>query len=474
MSKDKYDEKVISTEKQKHYFEVRSPYSKLPLGAVMKSYPKDIPSIIAEAQEGSIVNRNATRKQRADVLTKAATLIEKESEAFARLIVVEAGKTIAQARKEVARCINTIRVSGEEAKRLSGEILPFDAFDGAQDRYGHSTKVPLGIVLAITPFNDPLNLVAHKLGPAIASGNSIILKPSELTPFSAIKLVDTLIQAGLDKRIVSVVFGDSSFSQELVKSKTINMVSFTGGTETAESITQIAGLKKIAMDLGGVASVLVMQDADLELAVRSCVSGAFWASGQNCIGTQHILVHKSVYKEFKSLFLEQVSTLSVGDPAMESTDVGPMINEKHAIRSEFLVDDAINKGALVLCGHSRTDNLYMPTVLENVPDNAKIAREEVFGPVVTLRQFETLKEAISIANSPDTSLHAGIFTKDLHAANYAADNLAFSGVMINDSSDFRVDIMPFGGFKYGSLGREGIRYSIDEMTQSKVICFRRG
>lgn len=473
MSEFSAESTVLEKAKKNPHTVVTSPYTQAPIGAVKLTSIDEIPNVIQRAKQGLANNKCLSRKVRASILGKAADLIEYDHEAFARLIVVEAGKTITQARKEVTRCVNTIRLSGEEAKRVAGEVIPFDAYGGAEDRHGYSVKSPIGIVLAITPFNDPLNLVAHKLGPAIAAGNSVILKPSELTPFSAQRLVDTFVQAGLAAEVITVVQGDKHLVEQLVKAQQINMVTFTGGVATGKAITAQAGLKKIAMDLGGVAPVIVMRDAHLAHAVSACVSGAFWGAGQNCIGTQHILIHKSLYSAFKQQFVMLTEGLCVGDPALDTTDMGPMITEQHAIRVEQLVNDALQHGAKLLIGHTRKGNLYMPTVLENVPDSARLATEEVFGPVVTLRPFSTIEEAVEIANRPVISLNAGIFTYNLRDADYLVQHLDVSGVMVNDSSDFRIDAMPFGGFKLGCLGREGVRYAIEEMTQSKVICFKR-
>ena len=254
-------------------------------------------------------------------------------------------------------------MSGEEAKRISGEIIPFDSFEGAIGRQGYTHVDPLGIILAITPFNDPLNLVAHKLGPAVAAGNSVILKPSELAPLSSIKLVDAFVRGGLNKHIISVVIGDADIGRELVSANDIRMVSFTGGMATGEAITKTAGLKKIAMDLGGNAPVIIMADSDLDKAVKATVSGSFWASGQNCIGTQRIFVEHSIFDKFLSAFVEQTKALNVGDPMNETTDVGPMITPEQSMRIQSWVEDAIKQGAMLLTGHQRNDNIYTPTVL---------------------------------------------------------------------------------------------------------------
>ena len=452
---------------------IMNPFTQQTIDIIPSATTTDVDTALLNAQRGFDICRTLARYQRAKILSSTADIVRQQQEDFAVLIVQEAGKTIVQARKEVSRCVNTLELSAQEAKRLSGEVIPFDSYEGAMGRQGYTHCDPLGIILAITPFNDPLNLVAHKLGPAIAGGNAVILKPSEHAPLSAMKLVDTFISAGLDENIITVVIGDANIGSKLVAADAIRMVSFTGGMATGEAITRIAGLKKIAMDLGGNAPVIVMADSDLNAAVAATVSGAFWASGQNCVGSQRIFIERSIFDQFSSKFVAQTQQLCVGDPMNEKTDMGPMITPEQSARIETWVDDAINKGATLLVGHHREGNFYHPTVLTDVPKSAQICADEVFAPVVILEPFDSFDEAINQANSLDYSLHAGIFTRNLELALSAADRLEASGVMINDSSDFRSDAMPFGGYKRGSLGREGVRYALQEMTQSKVICFNR-
>jgi NAD-dependent aldehyde dehydrogenases len=410
------------------------------------------------------------RHRRARILEEAARLVEADAAAFAELIVAEAGKTLRQAQKEVKRCVNTLKLSAEEARRNAGEVVPFEAYEGSEARQGWFSREPLGLIVAITPYNDPLNLVAHKLGPAIAGGNAVILKPSELAPLSALKLVDCLVQAGLGENVVTTATGGVELGKALVELREVRMVSFTGGFATGESIARSAGLKKLAMDLGGNAPVLVLADCDLEQTVESCVSGAFWAAGQNCIGTQRILVQRAVYAAFREQFVAQSKALQLGDPANLETDVGPMVTEQAARRTEQWVDEALGQGATLLCGHRRQGALYAPTVLEQVSHSSRIWLQEVFAPVAILEPFDTLDEAVALANAPEYSLHAGVFTRDLSTALKLARRIEAGGVMINDSSDYRFDAMPFGGFKYGSLGREGVRFAYEDMTQPKVVC----
>lgn len=450
--------------------DVFSPYDGRLIGSVPCLDASAVPAILERARQGVRQAAAMPRHQRARVLEEAARRVQEQAQAFAELIVAEAGKTLRQAEKEVKRCINTLKLSAEEARRNAGEVVPFEAYEGSESRQGWFSREPLGLIVAITPYNDPLNLVAHKLGPAIAGGNGLILKPSELAPLSALKLVECLLQAGLPDSVVTAVTGGVELGKALVELREVRMVSFTGGFVTGESIARSAGLKKLAMDLGGNAPVLVLEDCDLEPTVESCVSGAFWAAGQNCIGTQRILVQRPIYEVFRARFVAQAQALLLGDPALRETDVGPMVTEQAARRTEQLVNEALSEGAQLLCGHQRKGASYAPTVLEQVSHASQIWQQEVFAPVVILEPFDQLDEAVALANAPEYSLHAGVFTRDLAKALKLARQIEAGGVMINDSSDYRFDAMPFGGFKYGSLGREGVRFAYEDMTQPKVVC----
>lgn len=306
--------------------DVCSPFDGRLIGTVPRLEACAVPYLLQQARQGVSDCAALPRYQRARILERAALNIERDAEHFARLIVDEAGKTLKQAQKEVKRCINTLKLSAEEAKRNAGEVLPFDAYEGSENRQGWFSREPLGLILAITPYNDPLNLVAHKLGPAIAGGNGVILKPSELAPLSAIKLVDYLRDAGLPTSVVTLATGGADLGKALVEAREVRMVSFTGGFVTGEQIARSAGLKKLAMDLGGNAPVIVMADCDLAATVESCVSGAFWAAGQNCIGTQRLLVQASIYEAFREAFVRLAREQVSGDPLASSTDIGPMIS----------------------------------------------------------------------------------------------------------------------------------------------------
>jgi len=452
--------------------EVQNPYD----GSVVDTVPlgtvEDIQQAIQTAQRGYEINRNLPAHRRISILLKTAQIMESRFEELAVTIASEGSKTLREARKEVGRAINTITISGEEARRILGETIPFDSAPGSENRVGYYYRFPIGIIAAITPFNDPLNLVAHKLGPAIAGGNSVVLKPATVTPLSALKLAECLFEAGLPGEILSVITGyGREIGEALVKDDRIRMVSFTGGVDAGKRITKIAGLKKIGMELGSNSPVIVLEDCDQEKAVTSCVSGAFWAVGQNCIGVQRIYIQRSIYSSFRDRFVSLTQNYKTGPQLDENTDMGPMISEQEARRVIEWVEDATNKGATLLTGGTRKGSLVQPTVFENMPDTALLSCNEVFGPVVMLYAVDSLDDAIEASNAVDYGLHGAIFTNNLNQAFKAIRKMDVGGIIVNDSTDYRVDLMPFGGVKNSGLGREGIKFSLQEMTEPKTVCF---
>jgi glyceraldehyde-3-phosphate dehydrogenase (NADP+) len=459
--------------KRDRIIEVCDPQDNSIIDTVPAASAEDMLQCIEEAKEGVRIAASMPVHKRMAIINKAADYIETNKEKFARTIAREGSKTIREATKEVNRCIQTLRISAEEARRIHGETISFDQMPGNENRVGYYYRFPIGIIGAITPFNDPLNLVAHKVGPAIASGNAIIVKPSTLTPLSALLLAEAFDEAGLPPKVLSVITGyGSEIGDILVTHPAIRMISFTGGIEAGEEIISKAGLKKISMELGSNSPVIVLEDADLDEAIESTVSGAFWAAGQNCIGVQRIYIQESVMDAFQKKFVERTNQYRVGDKQSELTDMGPLITEEEAIRVENLVNEAIEKGAVLLTGGKRKGAFYWPTVLTNVPEDCRIAKEEIFGPVVLLYPVRDLDTAIEKANSVDYGLQAGIFTNNVRKAYKAIEQMNVGGIMINDSSDYRIDAMPFGGVKNSGLGREGIKFAIHEMTEPKVVCFK--
>ena len=449
--------------------QVRNKYDGSLMATLAQCTPAEVLVEIERASAAAKTAASLPRHERGRILDTAAESLKKCADEFADLIVAEAGKTIRQARKEVTRAVNTLRLSADEARRSAGEVIPFDSFAGSENRQGWFTREPLGLIAAITPYNDALNLVAHKLGPAIAGGNSVILKPSQLTPLTAMRLVDLLVEAGLPADVVTVVLGNREVAQAIISSNQVRMVSFTGGFATGRAIAANAGIKRLSMELGGNAPVLIFDDADLGKAVESCVSGAFWAAGQNCIGTQRILVQRAVFEEFLGAFVLATKALVAGNPTDDRTDVGPMISVDAAEAAKSKIDEAVASGARLLAGGTIHGSVLTPTVLTGVDHECAAWAEELFAPVVLVEPFDTTDEAISLANDSDYALQAGLFTKDLDRALSTAKAIEAGGVMINDSSDYRFDAMPFGGAKYGSMGREGVRFAYEEMTQPKVV-----
>lgn len=433
---------------------------------------KHMQDAIGFAEQGAKRAAAMATHQRIGVLSKVAENLSENSEEFAQIIAQEGIKTIREARGEVRRCVETIRVAAEEARSIVGETINFDQMPGSENRIGHYVRTPIGIVAAITPFNDPLNLVAHKIAPAIAAGNAVILKPHTETPLSALKLAELFDQAGLPKAVLQVVTGAGrEIGDELVIDKRVRMVSFTGGKTTGEKIIGKAGLKKIGMELGSNSAAIVLADAILSKAVTSCVSGAYWAAGQNCLHVQRILVHDDIYDQFKSEFVAKASRYQLGSKLDEATDMGCIIHEKAAENIETLLTDAIELGADLIMGGNRDGTKFQPTLIENVPPTARLHQEEVFGPVSLLYRFSDLDEAIDIVNSVDFGLQNGIFTSDIASAIKAGQRMECGGVLINDTGDYRIDAMPFGGVKGSGIGREGLKFAIEEMTEIKMICF---
>ncbi|MFD1066806.1 aldehyde dehydrogenase family protein [Oceanobacillus locisalsi] len=454
---------------------VYDPQDNAIITTVPKASEADILAAIEAAEEGVKIAGNMPVHERISIINKAADYVEEHRAIFAETIAREGSKTITEARGEVVRCINTLRLSAEEARRIIGETISFDQMPGHENRVGYYYRFPIGIIAAITPFNDPLNLVAHKVGPAIASGNAIIVKPASLTPLSGLLLAEAFEAAGLPEKVLSVVTGSGrEIGDILVTHPSIRMVSFTGGMETGEKIAKKAGLKKLSMELGSNSPAIVLQDANIDDAVSSCVAGAFGAVGQNCIGVQRIFIETSQFNEFVRKFVKETKKYKTGNKKDETTDMGPLISKREAIRVEEWVNEALEENAILLTGGKRDDAFYTPTVLMNVAADARIATEEIFGPVVLLFEVENLTEAIEKANQVNYGLQAGIFTKDINLAFQAIQQLEVGGIMVNDSSDYRIDSMPFGGVKGSGLGREGVIYTIQEMTEPKVVHFNLG
>lgn len=449
--------------------EIKNAFTGQVVASVPDGTPADVDRAIGAAAKALAGEWPA--HARYSVLMRAADLVERHAEEYAKTIAREGSKAIREARREPIRSANILRLCADEGRRLAGESLPFDSRVGSENRMGYYFRVPLGVIAAITPFNDPLAIAAHKVGPALAGGNAVVLKPASLTPLSAFRLAEHLKEAGVPEGRVGVVTGrGSTIGDALVSDRRVRMVTFTGGVETGEHITRVAGLKKLAMELGSNSPVIVNDDADLDRAVPAIAAGAFAQAGENCLGVQRVFVLAGVYDAFRDAFVAHVRTMKAGASTDEDTDVCAMITEAQATRVEEWVREAEAAGARVLVGGRRAGALVEPTVLEHVPRGVRVDCQEVYGPVVSLYPVPSLDEAIARANEGDYGLHAAIFTERLRDAFTAARRLDVGAVIVNDSTDYRLDVMPFGGTKSSGVGREGIRFSIMEMTQPRVVC----
>ena len=443
------------------------------IGTVPQSTEQDVTNALALAKRGESIGRKMPASERIAILKRAVAIMEREFDVLCNLIATEGIKTIVQARKEVTRALNTMQLSAEEAGRIIGATIPFNAVRGSEDRVGYETKVPIGIVVAITPFNDPLNLVCHKLGPAIAAGNPVILKPSDYTPTVAIKFGEILFESGLPKEMLSIITGSPEyFGDALISDDRIRLISFTGGVEAAKIIQRKAGLKKLVMELGSNSPVIVLSNADIEEAVQCCVSGAFYASGQNCVGVKRIFVEEDIYDSFLNNFSQLTSTLKIGSPLSEDIDIGPVISKESIHQIDKFVAESIDDGAKLISGGKTIGNCYTPTILEADCDNDIANCKEVFGPVVTISKVKNLDQAIACCNKSPFGLHTAIFTNNIDNAHTAINELDCAGVMVNDSTDYRIDAMPFGGVKSSGIGREGIKSAIEAMSETRIVCFK--
>lgn len=444
-------------------------FKQTPFGEMGVASPEQIDDAVAGAVD-AFKKFKLEPTKRAAILSKAAQLIEAWKEEFYELIINETGFTRSDAENEVRRCAQTLQLSAEEAKRLQGEVVPMDATPGLANRMGYTVWVPRGVVCAITPYNSPLNTVAHKIGPALAGGNAVVLKPSEFTPLTASLLCQALHEAGLPPELLSLIHGPGdTVGQRLLDDQRIAYYTFTGSTRVGKVIQKAAGLRGTQLELGSIASTIVCADADLKLAITKLTAACFRKAGQVCTSVQRILIDRRVYKEFVDQFVASVSKLPVGDPTRPETIVGPMISLYHAERAESWVNEARVDGAELLLGGKRDGALLQPTILQGVNTSMRVVCQEIFAPVVSLVAFDDLDDAIAQANGTPFGLAAGIFTRDISTALRSAAKLDFGGIHINETSSSRVDVMPFGGVKDSGFGREGPHYAVKEMMEARLI-----
>ncbi len=453
--------------------EIINPYTKEVTTKYVKCTPVDAKEALKIAKKAFENTKNSPLHQRIAWIEDVANKLEKRKEEFAKYITLEVAKPISQARIEVTRCIENLRICAAEGYHILGETIPTDATPSGAKTLSFYKRVPAGVVVAITPFNFPLNLVAHKIAPALISGNSVVLKPTPEAPYTAYAFAKLFIDSKYAiPDALSVVYGDADVGSELVKSSIPRVISFTGSVPVGKIIISNAGIKKVALELGGNAATFVEGSADLDWAAARCAIGAFANSGQVCISLQRIYVDEKIYDEFAKKLGKEASKLKVGNPFEDDTFMGPLINEEAAIRAENWIKSAVNEGARIITGGKRNGNILAPTILADVTDDMKIVCEEVFAPIVSLVKVSGYEEAIEKMNNSPYGLQYSMFSNRMDLIKKAIDDFESGGVIINDIPTLRFDIQPYGGVKLSGLGREGAKYTIEEMTEIKTVIIR--
>jgi glyceraldehyde-3-phosphate dehydrogenase (NADP+) len=451
--------------------EVRSPYDDSLVAVIHRAGPGEIETAIAAVVEASKTTRHLPSWKRADILEKISAGIAARREELARTIALEAGKPIRTARLEVDRAAFTFKVAAEESKRIYGEVIPLDWLPGTEGRTGYVQRVSRGPVVGITPFNFPINLVAHKVAPSLAAGNPIIVRPATQTPVTALKLAEIVLEAGWPEGGIAVVPCATRDAAPLIEDDRIKVLSFTGSPAVGWDLRKRAGSKMVTLELGGNAGVIVHNDADLSYAASRVAWGGFSYAGQSCISVQRVYVHGESYEDFVEDLIPRVQALKVGDPLDEATDVGPVIDRGAADRIGAWMEEAKQGGAEILAGGNRDGNVWEPTVLASLQEDMRVSCQEVFGPLVGLYRYNDVMDAIQAVDASDFGLQAGLFTNNWNLIQTAFDRIEVGGLMVNDVSTFRVDHMPYGGVKQSGMGREGLRYAIEEMTEMKLLMF---
>jgi acyl-CoA reductase-like NAD-dependent aldehyde dehydrogenase len=453
--------------------EVKNKYNGEVVGILPTARREDVDEAVAAAERAELVMAEMPAYKRSEILARTAALLREQAEEFAKTIAAEGGKALKFARAEVDRGITTFTIAAEEAKRLHGETIPLDAIAAGEGYFGFWMRRPVGVIAGISPFNFPLNLVAHKVAPALAAGNTVVLKPASSTPLTAVKLCQLLQEAGLPDGAVNLVVGPGGTVGEwLVTDPRVDKITFTGSPDVGKHITSVAGIKKITLELGNNSPVVIAPDADLDFVAKRCAVGAFYNSGQVCISVQRIYSQKQVFEPFTEKFVKASEALVVGDPLDERVDVGPMIDSKEVDRIEGWVKEAQSVGAKVLTGGKRAGNVYYPTVLVDVAPDMKVVAEETFAPIASVISCDDFEESLRQANDTKFGLQVGVFTKDVDQVFKAIKRLNFGGVIINDIPTFRADHMPYGGNRQSGLGREGVRFAMEDMTNIEMVAIR--
>lgn len=450
--------------------EITNPFDGSVVDTVPKADVADVEAALAGAVEGARIMRDIPGYDRCQILRKAAQLMGERTELLAQTISKEEGKILAESRFEVSRARETMELSAEEAKRLGGELLPLDGAPGGTKKLGFTLRVPVGVVVAITPFNFPLNLVCHKLGPALAAGNSVILKPASDTPLTALRMVEILLEAGLPPLAISCLTGGgATIGDALVGDQRVRKVTFTGSRDVGEHICRQAGIKRVTMELGSNSPLIVMPDADMEKVVQATVATGFANAGQVCISAQRVIAPAAIYGDLLDALKPKVAALRAGNQLDEQTQMGPMIRERDAVRVGEWISEAASGGAKVLVGGKRQGSLFEPTLVADVSPSMKISCDELFGPAVGVTRVKDFDEALALANDTRYGLSAGIFTRSLDSAIRFAREMESGNIHINWGPMWRADLMPYGGLKDSGLGKEGPKYAIHEMTELKTV-----
>jgi acyl-CoA reductase-like NAD-dependent aldehyde dehydrogenase len=452
--------------------EVRNPYDSSVIDTVPRADAGDVERALQSAERGARVMARLSGLERYKILMKAAALMAKRQEELGQTISKEEGKVIAEGRLEANRAIETITGSAEEAKRLHGETVPLDAAPGGAGKFGVTIRVPCGVVAAITPFNFPLNLVCHKVGPAIAGGNAVIVKPATDTPLSALKLTEILLEAGLPPEGINTLTGaGGEIGDRIVSDRRVRKITFTGSRDVGEHICRAAGIKRVTMELGSNSPLIVMPDANLDKVASAVAATGYANAGQVCISTQRVLTAGKVYGDFLDALTPKVAALTVGNQLDEGVKVGPMVREKEAVRVDEWVREAVASGARVVTGGRRQGAIYEPTVVADVKPEMRISCDELFGPAVAVTPFDDIDQAIALANDSNYGLAAGIFTENLEWAMKFAREVQSGNLHVNWGPQWRADLMPYGGLKESGFGKEGPAYAIQEMTELKMVVF---
>ena len=451
---------------------VVNPFDGSEIDTVPRGNAEDVDAALASAVRGAAVMAKMPGYERYLILRKAAQIMEDRLEELGRIITKEEGKVLTEGKGEVGRAVQTITGSAEEAKRIHGETVPLDGAPGVTRQFGFTVRVPCGVVAAISPFNFPLNLVCHKVGPALAAGNAVVIKPASDTPLSALKLTEILLEAGLPPEAIQCVTGPGEeIGDALCVDRRVRKITFTGSRDVGEHICQVAGLKKVTMELGSNAPLIVMPDADMEKVAQATVVSGYSNAGQVCISTQRVLVDSGVYGDYLDALAPKVSALRTGNPLEDGVQMGPMIRESDAERVGDWIKEAVGNGARILTGGDRDGAMYAPTVVADVKPEMKISCDELFGPAVAVTRVNDIDEAIALANDSIYGLSASIFTENLGWAMRFVKEVQSGNLHINFGPSFRADLMPYGGLKDSGMGKEGPSYAVQEMTELKMVVF---